>query len=356
MQRNILLEVVRRVWPGAEITLVVGAGLYRRFAELLDLHLGVSHVLPCPDPTTADAHPYDEFVARLAGRGFDLCVVDPGSHTIDAGHAERAGIGARVGLPRGLASDADLTVRVRLPAPPGRCDLYDYACAFARALGGSPPAPEQTVPPLAVRPEPVPELVAPGPRVGVHPGGQPHWNRRWPLERYHALCERLTGELGASLYLLGTAAELPELTALRERVWAIRRDAVVHLDVGRPLNRTANLLAGLDLLVGNDSGLAHVAAALGVPTVVLYGPTGTETLWSRVYPRHRGVSLRYPCQAITHTVDGVADRRCAYDCVVPYRSPRGPYPRCLTDLELAPVWAATTEQLHADQSGVQHGR
>ncbi|MFY1632232.1 glycosyltransferase family 9 protein [Solwaraspora sp. WMMB335] len=356
LQRNILLEVLRRTRPAAEITLVVGEGLHRRFAEPLHRHMILTDVLICPDPTTTDEGRYDEFVRQLADRRFDLCVVDPGSRVLDAGHARRADIGVRIGLPRGLASDADLTRRVRLPARPDRCDLHDFACAFAGALGGPRPCPEEVVPPLPVRPEPVAELAAPAPRVGIHPGGQPHWNRRWPLARYEALCDRLVDELGASLYLLGTAAELPELTALRDHVLARRPDAVVHLDVDHPLNRTANLLTGLEVVVGNDSGLAHVAAALGVPTVVVYGPTGTEALWSRVYPRHRGVSLYYPCQSITHGVDEVAGRRCAYDCVVPYRGPRSSYPRCLTDLDVDQVWAATTDQLRANQSGARNGR
>ncbi|MDW5324857.1 glycosyltransferase family 9 protein [Plantactinospora sp. KLBMP9567] len=358
VQRNILLGVLRRAHPGASVTLVVGTGLAERYADLLPRHVYAEDLMRCPDPGDTTPEHWRAFLAELADRRFELCVVDPGSHTLGAGHAERARIPRRVGVARGRASDRQLSHPVRLPPPLlGVSDLYEYANAFARALGARPLRPAEVVPDLPRQPEKVPELDAPGPRIGVHPGGQPHWNRRWPLDRYAELCVRLVADLGASLYLLGADGERAELAELRDRITAAVPAAVPHVEAGGALNRTANLVAGLDLLVGNDSGLAHLAAAVGTSTVVLYGPTGTEPLWARVYPRHRGVSLHYPCQAIRHEPDQAAGRRCAHGCVVRYQGPRGPYPRCLVDLDVDRVWAATTAQLRAQQrSGGGHVR
>jgi heptosyltransferase-2/glycosyl transferase protein BlmE len=98
----------------------------------------------------------------------------------------------------------------------------------------------------------------------------------------------------------------------------------------------------MDLLVGNDSSPAHIAAALRTPTVVVYGPTGTEFLWARIYPAHRGVNKRYPCQH--RRLDPVDEAvPCAYACPCAFVSSDGPYPRCLIDISVDEVY----EKVHA---------
>jgi glycosyl transferase family 9 (putative heptosyltransferase) len=107
----------------------------------------------------------------------------------------------------------------------------------------------------------------------------------------------------------------------------------------------ASWLAAADVLVGNDSALAHVAAALGTPTVVLYGPSGDESLWKRLYPRLRGVHGHGACEPI-HTgppADGRAP--CAHSCHRSYVSAAGPYPYCLTRIELPEVHDVVREML-----------
>lgn len=342
VQRNIPLALLRRAHPGAEVSLVAGAGLVDRFSELLRGHSYATDVVSCPDVGDSDPRKWRRFRRALAGRAFQMCVVDPDSRDLDARDARAAGIPVRVALPAGGPADAAITHPIRLPPPVlGRPDLYDYARAVAAVVGPARPLrPGEVVPSLPMRPERVPELDLPPPRIAVHPGGARHWNRRWPLAHYAELCVRLGAELDASVYLLGTGEERPELSALRRRVLDRRPGTRVHLAVGGTLNRTANLLAGVDVLVGNDSAPAHLAAALRTPTVVVYGPTGTEFMWTRVYPRHRGVSLRYPCQDLLHAAEDVVSRRCGHDCPVPYLSCEGPYPKCLTDLPVGEVWRA----------------
>jgi len=57
----------------------------------------------------------------------------------------------------------------------------------------------------------------------------------------------------------------------RERISLLRGKAAVLANA--PLTLLAGVLAGAAALVGNDSGAAHLAAAVGAPTVVLFGPT-----------------------------------------------------------------------------------
>lgn len=349
VQRNILLSLLRRAHPGAGVSLVAGTGLVDHFSELLTAHSYATDVMRCPDIGDSDPRRWREFRRTLAGRAFQMCVVDPDSRDLDARDARAAGIPVRVSLAAGGPADAAITHPIRLPPPLlGRPDLYDYARAVAAAIG---PArtlrPGEVVPPLPTRPERIPELDSPAPRIAVHPGGARHWNRRWPPAHYATLCVRLAGELGASIYLLGTDEEKPELMSLRREVLGRRPGTRVHLAAGETLNRTATLLSGVDLLVGNDSAPAHLAAALRTPTVVVYGPTGTEFLWTRIYPRHRGVSLRYPCQDLLHAAEDVASRRCGHGCPVAYLSIEGPYPKCLTDLSVDEVWRAVASQLSA---------
>ncbi|SHF86118.1 glycosyltransferase family 9 protein [Streptoalloteichus hindustanus] len=348
VQRNILLSLLRRAHPLAEVSVVAGSELVDRFSELLTGHSYATDVLRCPAVGDTDPGRWREFRRVLAERGFQMCVVDPDSRDLDAREARAAGIPVRVALPTGGPGDTAITHPIRLPPSlRGRPDLYDYARGAAAALGLPAPRSGEVVPVLPKRPEWTPELDAPAPRIAVHPGGARLWNRRWPLRHFARLCVRLVDELDASLYLLGAEQERAELAVLSRDVLAQRPDARVHVAVGESLNRTANLLAGVELLVGNDSAPAHLAAALRTPTVVLYGPTGTEFLWARVYPRHRGVSLRYPCQDIRHAAEDVATRRCEHACPVAYESPEGPYPRCLTDLPVDEVWRAVTRQLPA---------
>jgi heptosyltransferase-2 len=109
--------------------------------------------------------------------------------------------------------------------------------------------------------------------IALCPGSINSRAKRWPAERYAALGDRLIDELGATILLLGSAAE-----------------AEVSLEVSRQMHNEPVMLAGLtnlaelvavlsvvDLLVTNDTGPAHIASALGRPTLVIFGPTNPLT-------------------------------------------------------------------------------
>lgn len=98
--------------------------------------------------------------------------------------------------------------------------------------------------------------------------------KAWRAERFAEVARRLTaadGILpGGRVAVLGTDAEA---AAVRPVLDALERDRTISL-VGRtdPLVAAA-CLARCVLYIGNDSGLTHVAAAVGVPTLGLFGPT-----------------------------------------------------------------------------------
>lgn len=98
--------------------------------------------------------------------------------------------------------------------------------------------------------------------------------KTWPADRFAALAQRLTGPRGplpgARIVLLGGPGDEGAGAAVKD---AINPNRLVDL-IGAVDPRTAGaVLRRADLFVGNDSGLAHVAAAAGAPTVALFGPS-----------------------------------------------------------------------------------
>ena len=108
-------------------------------------------------------------------------------------------------------------------------------------------------------------LSAPGPFLAVHPGAGAR-AKRWDVPGFVHVAQWWRGAGGAVLELAGPAeaGEAPALGSRAIRDW--------------PLPDLAALLAGVDLYLGNDSGVSHLAAAVGTPGVVLFGPT-TAARW-----------------------------------------------------------------------------
>jgi len=124
------------------------------------------------------------------------------------------------------------------------------------------------------------------PAVGVHLGAAYGPAKTWPAERVVDVC-RLLDDAGARAVLLGTADEAPTALAI-----AGQAPAATLAGRDRPALLSA-LLAELDALVAGDTGVAHLAAALGTPVVTLFGPTDP----ARSAPRGRAISLTHavPC-------------------------------------------------------------
>ena len=110
-----------------------------------------------------------------------------------------------------------------------------------------------------------------GPVIGLHPGsGSPRKN--WSLESWADVAAQLSGELDAEFIVFTGEAE--ERTATEFHTLLQRR-----LVPFTPLDGTSLVTVGAtlqhrcDLFLGHDSGISHLAAAVGVPTVLLFGPT-----------------------------------------------------------------------------------
>ena len=109
--------------------------------------------------------------------------------------------------------------------------------------------------------------------VALCPGSINSRAKRWPAERYAALGDKLSEELGAKILLVGSAAEA-EVSAT---VTAQMNSTPIDLTGKTDLAELVAVLRLVNLLVTNDTGPAHIAAALGRPTLVIFGPTNPLT-------------------------------------------------------------------------------
>jgi ADP-heptose:LPS heptosyltransferase len=348
IQRNIFLRLLREAFPHATVTWVVGRNVTSLpfQDELVRRHSYADDVLQCPDPEVDDPDGWQSFVAELDERRFEVCVVDPRSFRLGVADAARAGIAVRVALPTGGDDDALITHPMRPRWDPDRTpDLYDYATALATTVGVPLDAPPtQIVPRPPMRPEELPAWARQRPLVGIHPACSKGWHRRWPLNSFTQVVARLTGQLNATVVIVGAADEAEEASRIVREVLRDNPHARLHVLLGAGANTLLNLIDRLDLLVGNDSGPAHLAAAVATPTVVIYGPDDEELMWKRVYAVHRGVNKHYPCQ-LRDNEPNRWDGQCALGCPCDYVAAEGPYPRCLADITVDDVWPEVTAQL-----------
>ncbi len=201
-----------------------------------------------------------------------------------------ARIPLRVGW-SGEAAGALLTHALRAPASSLRGDMRAHYAALAQEL--QPPMlgrqlcaqvpGEVAQPRLRVDPAKSREVaqgldVPPG-FVALCPGAEYGPAKQWPAAHYAELA-RLALEAGLPVALLGSSREreaaqaiLGMLQAAPPRAGAQARPRLLDLCGRTTLDQVIALLAAAGGVVSNDSGLMHVAAALGRPTVGLYGST-----------------------------------------------------------------------------------
>jgi ADP-heptose:LPS heptosyltransferase len=128
--------------------------------------------------------------------------------------------------------------------------------------------------------DPVPRLAPPLQHPGqpdilaVHPGsGSPRKN--WPEDRWANLLEQVIDGSEARVLLVGGEAEEGRLERLAARLPQERREILRS----QPLVTVAERLRGCRGFLGHDSGITHLAAALGLPGIALWGPSRAQ-VWS----------------------------------------------------------------------------
>lgn len=122
--------------------------------------------------------------------------------------------------------------------------------------------------------------------IGVSPGAAYGGAKRWLPERFAEAGVKLARERNAKIAVFGSKEE----STICQEVWEeIGRAGVTcqNFAGATPLDQFVEMAAACELFLTNDSGAMHVASALGVPTVVVFGATDDEATgptgsWSRV--------------------------------------------------------------------------
>ena len=108
------------------------------------------------------------------------------------------------------------------------------------------------------------------PIIGLFPGAEFGPSKRWPWRRFAELAQSIRKQAPRSqMAILAGPKELWIAVRVHEESGKIHPVVGPDLDLGR----LAAFMSHLDLLITNDSGPMHMAAALGVPSVALFGPT-----------------------------------------------------------------------------------
>ena len=161
-------------------------------------------------------------------------------------------------------------------------------------------------------------IAAPGDVIGLVPGAANGPAKRWPAAAYGALAAACAEALGTRPALLGGPRDRTAAAAVQEA------SKVKCIDlVGTDLVDLAAALYRCRVVVSNDTGAAHLAAALGRPTIVLFGPTDPLRTCPRgphVFP----VSVDCSCQPCL-----------SHDCPLEHR--------CMDGLEVETVFKAVAD-------------
>lgn len=97
--------------------------------------------------------------------------------------------------------------------------------------------------------------------------------KHWPPDRWARVARRLAAERGCEIFFCGGPDDRPTHAEIIDRLDPATARHVHDLSAAVPLRRVGALLSRMDLCLGIDTGLPHIAASHGVPAAVLFGPT-----------------------------------------------------------------------------------
>jgi ADP-heptose:LPS heptosyltransferase len=147
----------------------------------------------------------------------------------------------------------------------------------------------------------------PRPWIVLHPGSGDNFpGRRWPTERFAETGASLVRDHGGTLLLTGGGSEAPLLAELGARLAA---QGAPFRDLGGALDlpMLVALLARADLLLSNDTGPVHLAAAVRTPVVAFYGPNSPR-LYGPLGADHRPLYKPLPCSPCLTNQNGKSSR------------------------------------------------
>ncbi len=168
--------------------------------------------------------------------------------------------------------------------------------------------------------------------IALHPGAGSR-KKAWPAARFAALARTLAGAGHKILIIEGPADK-----AAAAEVRADLRGIPYLLAQDLSITRLAALLSFASLFIGNDSGISHLAAAVQIPTIAIFGPTD-PCVWAPRNNKAFWLQGRAACAPCT----GDAQRSC-----------KQPY--CLDSIQVEQVMALITGKGMINDTAAFHGR
>jgi heptosyltransferase-2 len=151
----------------------------------------------------------------------------------------------------------------------------------------------------------------PRPTAGLHPGAAYGDAKRWPAVRFAEAAIGLAKQYDMVLFAGPSERELTE--QIEALLIAAGVTNVTNLAGRTSIRELVACIAGLDLFLANDSGPMHVAGALGVPTVAIFGSTDARLTCPWPAPRTRVVRRELPCSPCHARTCPLAHHACMRD-------------------------------------------
>jgi|GEM_PF-1459434 heptosyltransferase II len=275
LMHSSVFRVIKEAWPESELTVWVAP---RNTATLAKANPDIDRVIRAPIKRSVLGHMQQ--VMRLKKHSFDTAVIlHPGQLWKGAAYTWLTGADQRIGHRYFHLGNPDSTLLLT-DAVSIKPSLHDTEQNLALLKSLELSVSKDIAPYYLPIPKTnkakacsVLKALRPGHKntffIGMHAGSATNFSwKRWPVKSFGIVGKKLVKQHGAHILIFGSSAELKDMKVLRQKIGKNNSSIILN-----KLLTTAAVIEHCKLFISNDSGLMHVASALDVPIVGLFGPT-----------------------------------------------------------------------------------
>ncbi len=294
-----LVRSVRRKFPDAEITYLTGEWS----KDALKNNKNINKVISFPDEIIFKKKIFrlKKLAKRLSKEKFDLCFVLDWSYLAGIFGYMCTPNAVRIGFARGEEGFAH---SISIPYGDRKHDSL-YYLDMAKAIGAAGIENSDTSMDLFLS-EPDKKFASNfvkkkglgGKIIGIAPGGasnpgQTVLLKRWPCERYIELCNLILEKTDAKIIFFGSRQDTEAIKKIESRV-ENGKGRIFDASGKCSIQESAALMKKCKVIVTNDSGAMHIAAAAGVQTISIFGPTNPVKL-APLGKKHKHIWSKIGC-------------------------------------------------------------